>query len=199
MPTTVGGTPTVLALDFHGPLLYVGGTFSGWTNGIQPSTRTNLAVMDTRDGSLLSWNPAPNSTVWCLDATGNRLLAGGEFGRFLNERCFALADVDLQEVPTVVLATEPDAPLSTIELRQSYPNPARGSAQIAFDLALEGEVALDVFDVQGRRVATPISSARFQPGRHQVRVATTGWRPGIYLYRLRVGAESRTRSMIVIE
>jgi hypothetical protein len=44
-------------------------------------------------------------------------------------------------------------------LYQNRPNPARGTTTIAFALASPGEVALEVFDAAGRKVATPYEGA----------------------------------------
>jgi len=46
-----------------------------------------------------------------------------------------------------------------------YPNPLRGSSTVHFDLAREAHVALEVFDLSGRRVST-LASHGFTPGRY---------------------------------
>lgn len=199
MPTAAEAA-TILSLAFSGPLLYVGGQFTTWTDGIQSNiARTNLAVLDIRNGSLREWAPDPNNIVWQVAADPERLLAVGKFGRFVGERCFALADIGVLGVTPLVTGAPNNPPGPQVRLRQSYPNPARQSANIAFDLPSEGEVSLDVFDVQGRLVSSPIRPVRMLSGTHTVHLSTARWAPGVYLCRLRVGSQSQTRAMVVIE
>ena len=77
----------------------------------------------------------------------------------------------------------------------TYPNPAR-VAELRFALPKRERVDLSVYDIVGRKVAT-VASGVFQAGTY-----ARSWngrsdagalqRPGMYLYRLRVGAETHT-------
>jgi hypothetical protein len=88
-----------------------------------------------------------------------------------------------------------------LSLAQSFPNPARAGAAIAFELPRAGEAHLALFDVAGRELR------RLAEGWHPAGAHTVRWDgrdhsgrsvpPGIYLYRLRAGGEVRTRSMVV--
>ncbi len=73
-------------------------------------------------------------------------------------------------------------------LYPSQPNPSRGSNLIRFDLPEGVEVALEVLDIQGRRVRT-LAKGAMPPGRHALEwdARDDSGRPlpaGIYLYRL---------------
>ncbi len=73
-------------------------------------------------------------------------------------------------------------------LYPSQPNPSRGSNLIRFDLPQDIEVALEVLDIQGRRVRT-LAKGTMPAGRHAVEwdANDDSGRPlpaGIYLYRL---------------
>jgi len=90
---------------------------------------------------------------------------------------------------------------STLRLAQSLPNPARGSARIAFDLPHAGVARLALFDVAGREIRRLADGWR-EAGAHVAHwdgldAAGRSVPPGIYLYRLRAGSEVRTRSMVV--
>lgn len=65
----------VLSLATSGNTLYVGGGFSRLSGEV----RSNLAAFDTRDGSLMGWNPAANGGVTCLAVGGSVIYAGGQF------------------------------------------------------------------------------------------------------------------------
>ena len=60
-------------------------------------------------------------------------------------------------------------------------------------------MTLSVYDLQGRRVATPLVHVLQQAGPHDVPVRSAGWKPGVYLYRLEAGGLSATRKMVVVE
>jgi hypothetical protein len=81
-------------------------------------------------------------------------------------------------------------------LQQNAPNPWRGSTLIAFELASESEVTLEVFDVQGRVVARPLAKVRLPAGRHSVTLDRLPGGPGVYFYRMDARAFHATRRMV---
>jgi hypothetical protein len=70
----------------------------------------------------------------------------------------------------------------------SYPNPTRRQATDEYALPEAGKVALQVYDVLGRRVAT-LEQGRKKAGRHTVRLETG---------RLEAGGETRTQKITVV-
>ena len=93
--------------------------------------------------------------------------------------------------PQAVGVGDPPVGPGITQLAAPHPNPFTGSAAIAFELAGERNVSLEVFDVQGARVRT--LAAGWQPaGRHRVvwdGRDDAGHRlsPGVYLVRLAAG------------
>jgi hypothetical protein len=93
------------------------------------------------------------------------------------------------------------APLA-LALHQNVPNPFNPSTRISFDLTVETEVSLTIYDVGGRTVRRLVDGVH-AAGNHDilwdgradsgVEVGT-----GIYFYRLEVGDWSRTRKMMLI-
>jgi hypothetical protein len=81
-------------------------------------------------------------------------------------------------------------------LYQSRPNPAKGSAVIAFDLPEVAEVTLAVYDVSGRKVKT-LADETLTAGTHERSVA--GLPPGVYVYKLVAGAFNAARNMVIVE
>ncbi len=86
----------------------------------------------------------------------------------------------------------PDA----LTLASVSPNPARGPVAVAFGLPEAAEVAVEVYDVQGRRVAA--DAASHGAGWHTVRVDTDALAPGVYVARVQAGAEVVTARFTVV-
>ena len=87
-------------------------------------------------------------------------------------------------------------------LGQNRPNPARAGTAVEFVLAFPTEVALDVFDVSGRRVATLVDGPR-PAGPNSAEWDLTARdgstvASGVYFYRLKAGDETLTRKLIVV-
>jgi len=103
-----------------------------------------------------------------------------------------------------------DPPLpTTFVLQQNYPNPFNPTTTIEFSIGSDGigvgsqHVDLDIFNILGQQVKELINGP-YPPGDHSVvwdatdqngkRVAT-----GIYLYRLKVGDERKTKKMLFLK
>jgi hypothetical protein len=81
-------------------------------------------------------------------------------------------------------------------LYQSRPNPSDGTAVVAFDLPEAADVTLAVYDISGRKVATPLNG-RLEAGEHEAVVS--GLAPGVYVYRLDAATFSAVRKMVVVK
>ena len=86
---------------------------------------------------------------------------------------------------------------TTFSLAQNYPNPFRTTTTITYGIRRSGPVRLDVFDVQGRRVATLVSGI-FAPGQYRVTWDATTLASGVYFYQLQAGGRTLTRQMTVV-
>lgn len=100
-------------------------------------------------------------------------------------------------VADVVSNEELDTPL-TLSLNQNYPNPFNPATTISYTLNSTVEVQLDVFNIQGQRVATLVDG-RQQAGEHNVAFNASNLSSGVYMYRLQAGAEILTRQMVLIK
>ncbi|AXJ01992.1 Por secretion system C-terminal sorting domain-containing protein [Cyclonatronum proteinivorum] len=100
-------------------------------------------------------------------------------------------------VPT---ATEPvsENPLA-FRLHQNYPNPFNPVTVISYQLPEAAEVSLEVFNLQGQRVATLIADEHRHAGTHQHHFDGSSLSSGIYLYRLRAGSYTETRKMTLLK
>ncbi|NKB69275.1 MAG: serine hydrolase [Candidatus Latescibacteria bacterium] len=100
--------------------------------------------------------------------------------------------------PTAVLAGDSGALPEEYGL-DNYPNPFNPRTQIRFALPRAGVVGLDVFDVQGQKVATVIADQYRVAGWHAVEFNATGLAAGAYFYRLRSGDTTRVGKMMLLK
>ena len=91
----------------------------------------------------------------------------------------------------------PPAP-THLDLGPNYPNPFNPTTRIQYALPHEQQVKLIVYDVTGRE-RMRLQDGFQQAGRYQVELDATGWPSGIYLYRLEAGAQSISRTMMLVK
>lgn len=82
-------------------------------------------------------------------------------------------------------------------LADPYPNPLRGVSTIDFELLRGENVAIEVFDVTGRRVATLLSAVR-PAGPSSVTFDTRGLASGIYFVRMQTPSWSSARKITIV-
>lgn len=95
----------------------------------------------------------------------------------------------------------PGGEVTRTALAGAWPNPFQSGATVAFELAAEGEVSLEVYDLHGARVRT-LASGRWPAGRHEVRWDGRGElpaAPGIYFVRFRAGGVAGTRRLVKLD
>lgn len=84
-----------------------------------------------------------------------------------------------------------------LALLGNQPNPYRVATTVRFSLPRAGDVTLEVFDLQGRMVASR-AYGRMLAGPSHVSFAADGMKSGVYLYRMRVrddaGGEASTQA-----
>ncbi|MEQ9308022.1 MAG: T9SS type A sorting domain-containing protein [Balneolaceae bacterium] len=85
-----------------------------------------------------------------------------------------------------------------LALNQNYPNPFNPSTTISYTLENTGLVQLEVFNIQGQRVATLVNSKQ-QQGSHNVTFDASNLSSGIYMYRLQTASQTLTRQMVLIK
>ncbi|MFT6726729.1 MAG: hypothetical protein ACJAV7_001179 [Flavobacteriales bacterium] len=88
------------------------------------------------------------------------------------------------------------ADLNGINLFQNMPNPANNNTTIRYSLEQPMDVAFEVFDLQGRVVATK-DLGTLSAGDHQVELSTSNLSNGIYTYTLIANNIRLTKQMIV--
>lgn len=83
-------------------------------------------------------------------------------------------------------------------LSQNYPNPFNPTTQITYELPVQSDVTLSVYDITGQQVALLVSE-RVEAGSHTVTFDGSDLSSGIYIYRLRAGSTVLTRKLTLIK
>ena len=87
---------------------------------------------------------------------------------------------------------------SAISLISNYPNPFNPITSIKYQLSTESEVRLNIYDMNGREVATLIND-NISAGYHEVSWDASEFSSGIYFYRLTAGDFVDTKKMIFMK
>jgi len=87
---------------------------------------------------------------------------------------------------------------STFKLTQNYPNPFNPTTSISFTLPQSAHVTLDIYNVQGQRVAR-LANGVLDTGEHILEWDASHNSSGIYFYRLTVDNRVETKKMILLK
>jgi hypothetical protein len=112
---------------------------------------------------------------------------------------FRTGEIPVWYVRGASSGTNEDEDTSPVAFRllQNRPNPFNPATLIPFTLLRPGHVALNVYDILGRTVATLVDEDR-PAGDYTVRFEGAGCASGVYIYRLRVGSAEKTRKMTLV-
>ena len=84
-----------------------------------------------------------------------------------------------------------------VELLGTFPNPARTQTTVQFAVPGQQKVALELYDVLGRRVQTLVNEER--EGRQSMRVNAAELPSGVYFLRLKAEEQVKTQQMTVVK
>ncbi len=87
---------------------------------------------------------------------------------------------------------------SNYKLYDNYPNPFNPSTVISYQVAAVSHVALKVYDVLGREIATLVDGQKF-PGNYIVTFDAGKLPSGVYFYTLIDGSFSQTKKMLLLK
>ena len=123
----------------------------------------------------------------------------GEFGnRVLNYAGTAIVAVVAWNNVTGVEAEIGGELPTAFALSSVYPNPFNPTARVAFLMAADAPVRIDVTDSQGRVVRTLVDAVR-TAGRHEVELDAAELPSGIYLVTMRAGSVRTTRTVALVK
>ena len=149
-------------------------------------------------GNSSGWTPVNHDLCIPIQGTQNivfRWRFNSDFsiqdeGWAIDQVCFEL----VQPLVTCVTGVE-DLP-NEFSLVQNSPNPFNDITTISFNLTEKGNTQLQIVDVTGKIVATPIN-AELSAGSYNVNVSAKELAGGIYFYTLTHNNSSVTKKMVV--
>ncbi|MFZ1517248.1 MAG: T9SS type A sorting domain-containing protein [Ignavibacteriaceae bacterium] len=104
--------------------------------------------------------------------------------------------------PLSEIVTETEVEVNTqptnFVLEQNYPNPFNPSTIISYQLPLNSEVILKVYDILGNEVATLVDEFKLA-GTYEIDFNALQLSSGLYLYKLQTGEFVSTKKMILIK
>ena len=86
----------------------------------------------------------------------------------------------------------------SFSLKENYPNPFNPETTIKFEIHKANRITLEVFNINGQKVATLIKNELISPGIKEVTFDGSDLSSGIYFYTLTAGEYRDTRRMLLI-
>lgn len=98
----------------------------------------------------------------------------------------------------VLLEVRPQGELpSEYALYQNYPNPFNPTTTIRYELPKESRVKLEIYNILGQKVATPVDEEK-NAGRYEVRWDAARFSTGVYFYRLQAGEFREMKKLMLL-
>lgn len=145
------------------------------------------------------WNNGmPNATqvqqmayIDSIAANGKFFVVAATFGRSIYYREISGDD------PIGITQNQTGIPKS-FALSQNYPNPFNPVTKIKFDIPVQGNVNLTIFDIAGKEIAQLLNSD-MKPGSYTYEYNGLNMASGVYFYRLRTGSYTETKKMMLVK
>jgi C1A family cysteine protease len=190
------------------------GTIGSEVNKYSPYVRDDVAVE-------FNWAPLPEPLDWIsIDSSIGTILP---YEYNLVEVSFTAENLDLGShnailllacndpynrtniIPVTMNVVEPtkvseytETSPQYISLSQNYPNPFNAQTTIQYSLSNQSEVAIDIFDILGRKIET-LEGGIKPAGNHQAIWDASGQSSGIYYYRIKAGDKTETKRMTLLK
>ncbi|HET6463762.1 MAG TPA: kelch repeat-containing protein, partial [Candidatus Krumholzibacteria bacterium] len=177
-------------------MVVFGGT--NWTDYLSRDDVWALSLSGTPAWTQLAPSgtlpPARDSHTGIYDDARGRMVIFGGY-HLDEENYFYLNDTWSLDWGAVTAVTEvPRAKLNAL----AYPNPFNPATTISYVLPAPAVVRLEVFDVRGQLVATPVDGVRQGAGEHTLQYRSNA-PSGVYFVRLSAGRETTTRKIVLLK
>ncbi|MBS1914154.1 MAG: T9SS type A sorting domain-containing protein [Bacteroidetes bacterium] len=191
-----GANNTVNVVRVDDTVLYAGGDFTT----IGGVARNRVAALNVGTGVVdTHWNPNCDNSVLDIAIHNGQVVIAGFFTSILSRARNGIASVTKAAAPpagktNVGTAT---ARIASAAVLHAYPNPAHGSADIAFTTPTDGRVELRVFTADGRDAGIVYTGDAKAGERRIVPLRLEGMAPGVYFLRL-TGTEVQGVERIIV-
>jgi photosystem II stability/assembly factor-like uncharacterized protein len=156
---------------------------------------TDLGVYRSLNGGAWELWESGMPTAMIMDlqfSKPNRAMRAATFGNGIYERTLKSIQLTAQKQASEKIAS--------FKLEQNYPNPFNPTTTIRYELREKSAVKLELFDVQGRKVAT-LANEKQRAGAYSVAVNASRYNlaSGAYFYRLQAGNSVETKKMMLVK
>jgi len=87
----------------------------------------------------------------------------------------------------------------TFDLQQSYPNPSSDAVSIPFHLNQYSSVLLVLYDISGKTQQIIIDNDMLNEGDYIQPINVTNLIPGVYIYRMIVAGQQKSKKIFVVK
>ncbi|MBK9098681.1 MAG: T9SS type A sorting domain-containing protein [bacterium] len=107
-------------------------------------------------------------------------------------------DIGADEFDGIVGVEDEETLPTEYALEQNYPNPFNPSTVISYQLPINGDVTLKVYDILGNEIATLVNE--YKPAeRYEVEFTAAALPSGVYFYQLKAGNFIETKKMLLLK
>jgi hypothetical protein len=185
------------ANTFFGRLSGSGGTnlltLQAWTDETGLDVNSSSILVDFADESKLRLDASMSTSVE-LKAPRLTAVTVDQAGQLRADPTYKGS----HELPESTSVGQPGDVASQFILAQNYPNPFNPSTTIQFTLDSAADVNLEIYTIDGRRIATLVNEVR-SAGTHNVTFDASNLGSGMYLYRLTSAGLSLTGRMTLLK
>jgi trimeric autotransporter adhesin len=186
------GSGAVYKLTAAGGRVFAGGQF------LDPdgSWRWELISFDEASGARLHWDPGLWGFPEALAADADRVYVGGDYSNANG----AHRNLTAIFVNTPLTNVSSPAFPHGVSLYPPIPNPMSTKSQVVFILPDAETVSVDVIDLAGRHVASPLATSTLPAGRHEIGLDRRDLKPGVFWIRLSVGRQvAAVQKLLVLQ
>jgi len=179
------------------------------TGNLDESSSVTVFLTNGAQAKNIFWQVAGQATLGTTAAMKGNILCQTQIamstGATLDGRALAQTAVTLNantiKSPAVTSVPNGVAP-QKFELSQNYPNPFNPSTVISYQLPVNSQVTLKVYNVLGQEVATLVSG-RQEAGSYSVpfntNKGTRSLSSGVYIYRLQAGSLVSVKKLVLLK
>jgi hypothetical protein len=170
-------------------------------NAASVDTATHCVLAGSEDGRLYRWDLHTNTFTESITLTPGVGEAYTPTVIARDGKVLAINNATIYAVGSAPLAVDAPGDAASIRLAPPAPNPFARSATLRFSMRRAGRAVLEVFDTAGRRVARVLDLG-LAAGDHSAewdgRASSGAVCPtGIYFARLKLGAETVSRRLVL--
>jgi hypothetical protein len=182
---------------------YPNGTYSGPTLGpVQINPPVGATITRLRNQNIAASHPAGVTTYLGYANTASQVYPAIDSSFFTFTKTAVANGGPMvwdnlcsgEPFPGEIMVSAP----ASFAMVGANPNPFNPATTLSFSLPEVARVTLNVFDVQGRLVATLVNGLR-EAGQHQVTFDGSNLSSGVYLYTLTAGSYSATGKMVLMK